>query len=207
MMNHIYNKICFILSITIFISTQYLLADVKLPAVLSNGMVLQQQSNVPIWGWSTPGESISVSCNWSKQKVTVNADDSGKWKAMVATPKAGGPYTINITGKSNSISIEDVLIGEVWVCSGQSNMVLSFSNSNTYKEDLNKMNYPNIRYMEVNRQVSETSLDDAPGSVWKAITPGTSKKYSAAALYFAIKLQKEMKRDGKTGKKNLKEIL
>jgi sialate O-acetylesterase len=156
-------------------------------------MVLQQQSNVPIWGWSTPGESISVSCNWSKQKVTVNADDSGKWKAMVATPKAGGPYTINITGKSNSISIEDVLIGEVWVCSGQSNMVLSFSNSNTYKEDLNKMNYPNIRYMEVNRQVSETSLDDAPGSVWKAITPGTSKKYSAAALYFAIKLQKEMK--------------
>lgn len=190
---NLYNRICFLLFISMLISIQNIWADVKIPAVLSNGMVLQQQSNVPIWGWSTPGESISVSCNWSKQKVAVNADDSGKWKAMVATPKAGGPYTIIITGKSNSISIVDVLIGEVWVCSGQSNMVFNFSNSNTYKEDLNKMNYPNIRYMEVNRQVSEIPLDDAPGSVWEAITPDTSKKYSAAALYFAMKLQKEMK--------------
>ena len=187
-----YKRTFFLLCAILLISIQHISADVKLPAVFSNGMVLQQQSSVPIWGWGAPGEKISISCSWSKQKIKVKADDLGKWKTLIVTSKAGGPHIISVVGKNKSISIKDVLIGEVWLCSGQSNMVFNFGNSSTYLQDLNTMNYPNIRYMEVNRQVSAIPQDDAPGSIWEAINPENSKKYSAAALYFAIKLQKEM---------------
>lgn len=186
------NRIFFLSCAILLISIQHISADVKLPAVFSNGMVLQQQSSVPIWGWGAPGEKISISCSWSKQKIKVKSDDLGKWKIEMETPKAGGPYVISVNGKRNTISIKDVLIGEVWVCSGQSNMVFRMSDSDTYKEDLDNLDYPNIRYMEVKRQIGLVPKEDAPGSKWESINAETSSPYSAAAIYFAIKLQKEL---------------
>ncbi len=189
---NIYNTTYFLFFAMLLIAMNNVSAQIKVPSVLSNGMVLQQQSNVPIWGWSAPGEKISVSSSWSKQKIKVKANNFGKWKIIMATPKAGGPYTLTIKGNSNSITIKDVLIGEVWVCSGQSNMVFRMSNSDTYKADLDNLEYPNIRYFEVKRQVSEIPQEDALGSKWETINAETASPYSAAAIYFAIKLQKKL---------------
>lgn len=97
-------------------------ADVQLPAILSNGMVLQQQTSARLWGWANPNESVRVTPSWPDAKpVEGKADGRGHWEIKVQTPPAGGPYSITIAGE-NQLTISDVLVGEVWVCSGQSNM-------------------------------------------------------------------------------------
>jgi len=87
-------------------------AEVRLPAVIGSNMVLQQQSETPLWGWAEPGEEISIRARWKKGRASAKADANGKWTAMLATPKAGGPYTIRIKG-SNTIKLENVMVGEV----------------------------------------------------------------------------------------------
>lgn len=167
-------------------------AQLKLPAIFSDYMVLQQQTNAPIWGWAKSGETIRISNSWSKQKVKVVTGKDGIWKTTITTSKAGGPYTLKIKSSNKTIQLKDVLLGEVWVCSGQSNMVFSLGTSLNGKAEVAKANYPNIRYLDVERQVSETPLVDVPGSVWTSVKPEKADKYSAIAIYFAAKLQQEM---------------
>ncbi|HRG94487.1 MAG TPA: 9-O-acetylesterase, partial [Chitinophagaceae bacterium] len=96
-------------------------AKIVLPAFFSDHMVLQQQTNAAIWGWARPGSQVQVTTSWNKKKYSTAADAAGKWKLQVATPVAGGPYEIQISD-GESITLKDILIGEVWLCSGQSNM-------------------------------------------------------------------------------------
>ncbi len=96
-------------------------ADVKLPAVISDNMVLQRGMKVPIWGWSEPGEKIFISVTWQSMGYGARAGNDGKWMVKLFHSTAGGPFEITIVGK-NTIKIENVVVGEVWVCSGQSNM-------------------------------------------------------------------------------------
>jgi len=95
-------------------------ANLRLPAIVGNNMILQQQMGAPVWGWADPGQTITVAGSWGKE-ASATADDNEKWKVCLDTPQYGGPYTLTIKGK-NEITIDNVMIGEVWLCAGQSNM-------------------------------------------------------------------------------------
>src|SRR6478752_8288608 len=96
-------------------------ANIVLPSVFGNGMVLQQEAEVTIWGWGKPNEPVVVTPSWGAEIAKTKVDNTSVWQVKVKTPKAGGPYTLKIEGY-NTIILEDILIGEVWLCSGQSNM-------------------------------------------------------------------------------------
>ena len=177
--------------IIIIFQVQNVDADVRLPAYFSDGMVLQQQSNVSIWGFGTPNEDIKVFCSWNNTFYETKVSSEGRWKIGVSTPEAGGPYQVIIKAKQKTIEIKDVLIGEVWLCSGQSNMVFRFSNCSTYEADKMNMQNDKIRYLEVKRKISDTLQNDAPGSSWESLKLGNTGSLSAVALYFAQKLYEE----------------
>lgn len=167
-------------------------ANLKAPAYFSDGMVLQQKSKLPLLGWDSPGNSISINCSWTNKVISTKVDEHGKWQINIDTPKAGGPYQILIKSPKDSINIKDVLVGEVWLCSGQSNMVFRFSNCKSYPEDKAKMNLPEIRYLEVKRNISNMPQDDIPGSSWISVNSENAYDLSAVALYFAQKLQLDL---------------
>jgi len=96
-------------------------ANIKLPALVGNHMVLQQQTKVNIWGWASPGETISIAASWANQPVITTAQTDSSWLTTIETPAAGGPYSIILSGE-NTINLTDIMLGEVWICSGQSNM-------------------------------------------------------------------------------------
>jgi sialate O-acetylesterase len=102
-------------------------AQLRLPSVISSGMVLQQNDSVSLWGWGGPSEKVSVTTSWNNKTYTTNVNNRANWKIRIKTPVAGGPYTITLKADS-TILLNDVLIGEVWVCSGQSNMDYSYVN-------------------------------------------------------------------------------
>ncbi len=166
-------------------------AQTRLPALFSDNMVLQQQQLVTVWGTDNPRTKISVYGSWGKKSV-VTSDNSGHWKLKLQTPAAGGPYNLVIKG-SQDVTLKNVLIGEVWLCSGQSNMempVKGYSNQPVIGSNetiLNSSN-DNIRFLNTPRSVSLTLLYDVKGE-WKAASPATTADFSATAYYFARKLQ------------------
>ena len=163
-------------------------AKIKLPAVFGDKMVLQQKSKVAVWGWASPGETITVKGNWSRWSVTTETDENGKWMLWLKTPKAGGPYTLSILGQTQ-IELNDVMVGEVWLCSGQSNMDMWITKGAgkagvlNYVEEIQNTNYPDIRLFQVKKKVAETPQDDCAGT-WKACNPDNVAKFSAVAYYF-----------------------
>ena len=165
-------------------------ADVRLPAVIGDNMVLQQGKKVPIWGWAEPGEEVMVSVNWHSMEWAVTADKDGKWKFAMNSPKAGGPYKMSIRGK-NTIMIKNIMVGEVWICSGQSNMQWAVKQSANAEQEIAKADYPNIRLFTVKREVAEQPKSDCAGS-WTSCNPETIPDFSAVAYYFGRELHKEL---------------
>ena len=166
-------------------------AEVKLPAVLSDNMVLQQQSDARFWGWADPGEKVEVQGSWAKaSSEPVTAGDDGKWKVSLKTPKAGGPYTIAVKG-NNSISLKNILIGEVWVCSGQSNMEFHLPHATNGKQEVAEANYPQIRFFNVRGASSAHPLDDVKGS-WYKCHPKTAGGIFAVPYFFGRKIHQEL---------------
>src|SRR5674476_1120307 len=110
----------FFSAVLIFISQQIGNANISLPEIFSDNMVLQQKSDVIFWGWARPGEKVLIKADWMNEEITVLGNVQGTWKITMKTPTAGGPYNIHIKGQ-NEIVLKNVLIGEVWLCSGQSN--------------------------------------------------------------------------------------
>jgi len=166
--------------------------EIRLPAVIGNNMVLQQRTAVSLWGWGGPGERITVSNSWSKSIDTTISTSDGRWKVNIQTPVAGGPYTITFKGQ-NSITLENVLIGEVWVCSGQSNMEWSALNNNKQAlEEAPNATNNQIRFFHIPRTTSEYPQDDCRAS-WKVCNPEDMKKFSSIGYFFGKKLNKELK--------------
>lgn len=166
-------------------------AEIRLPAIFSDNMVLQQQSNVTLWGWSAPGEKIFITHSWNKTTDSVQANGNANWKLSVQTPAAGGPYTITLKG-SNTIVLKNVLVGEVWVCSGQSNMEWSSLNGlpEMDKELPNSAN-PNIRLFHLPKTTANAPQENCAGT-WKECNPENLKSFSAVAYFFGKKLQAEL---------------
>lgn len=165
-------------------------ADIKLPAVVGDQMVLQQKTSVSVWGWADPGEKVTVKGSWQWFAASTKADGSGKWAVKIKTPKAGGPYDLTIKG-NNTIKLKDIMMGEVWVCSGQSNMQWPLSRANNAEAEIAAADHPDIRLFTVARHVSATPLDDCKGT-WQKCSPKTVAGFSAVGYFFGRKLNKDL---------------
>jgi sialate O-acetylesterase len=169
-------------------------AQVKLAGIFTDGMVLQQQSTVPVWGWDKPGAHITALTSWNKKTYQAVADTSGKFIMKIATPIAGGPYQLSISD-GKPLILKDVLIGEVWICAGQSNMEIPMKGFksqpvlNSNEAILNSKN-PNIRLFTVPRGSKTTLQKDIKPSQWVQASPETVAKFSAVGYYFGTSLNK-----------------
>jgi len=177
------------LGLVLAASTTALWAEVKLPKILGDNMVLQQQTEVRIWGWADPEEEVTV--QFQDQKVSTKADTKGRWLVKLRTPEAGGPYEVQVAGKSNRITLRNVLVGEVWIGSGQSNMQWPVSRSDNAQQEIAAAKYPKIRLFTVAHKISETPLDDCEGA-WVECSPETVGGFSAVAYFFGRHLHKEL---------------
>jgi len=175
----------------LFLGFAGLRAEVRLPAVLASNMVLQQRSNVKFWGWSEPGERIYVTTSWDRGTDSVRGSRDGKWELLLATPAAGGPYTIEIKG-SNRIVLENVLIGEVWVCSGQSNMEMCEAwGLPDVKEELPVCANPKIRFFQLPKTTAVHPQDDCSAK-WAQCDSNTLRRFSAVGYFFGKRLNREL---------------
>lgn len=175
---------CGFLILVVTISTH---AQLRLPSLIRDSMVLQRDAKLKIWGWATPGEKIKIRLNGKSARATTGAD--GKWLAFLPAMKAGGPYTMEVAG-SIVITLKDILIGDVWFCSGQSNMVHQMALHNiTYAADIAEAAYPQIRHFWIATATSLTGpKDDLPQGYWKWANPNDVNAFSAVAYFFAKKL-------------------
>ena len=166
-------------------------ANIRLPAVIASNMVLQQQSTINLWGWSAPGEKILITTSWSTITDSTIASGDAKWNIAVKTPAAGGPYSITFKG-NNTIVLNNVLIGEVWVCSGQSNMEWSGLNGLPQIDtELPNSANTNIRFFHIPKTTALTPQDDC-AATWTECKPETLKSFSAVAYFFGKQLQQKL---------------
>jgi len=165
------------------------IADVRLPRVFSNHMVLQQGRKLPVWGWADAGERVTVQLS-GQPTVTTEANAKGEWRVDLPPQKAGGPLTLRISGK-NVIVIEDVLVGEVWLCSGQSNMQWAVRQAKNPKEEIAAANWPLIRHFAVPRRPSTVPKDDVDAS-WTVCSSNTVAAYTACGYFFGRELHREL---------------
>jgi sialate O-acetylesterase len=163
-----------------------------LPLLFTDNMVFQQKAEAPIWGNSKPGQSITVTGSWDNKLHRTTADADGKWKLKVQTPVAGGPYTITVSD-GESITLNNVMIGEVWLCSGQSNMEMplaGWGKVKDYEQEISNTSHPSIRLFQVEKQtaLSPSTKLKAMGSGWLVCSPQTIPEFSATAYFFAKSL-------------------
>lgn len=165
-------------------------ANVRMPLLFSDGMVLQRNKTIPVWGWADPNEKVEV--NFNKLTRIITADKDGKWMIGLNAEKAGGPFELTITGK-NKIVIKDVLVGEVWICSGQSNMEFQVSKTMNSEKEINDSNYPMIRHFGVAQDLSGTPKEELKAGKWEVSSKETVGNFTAIGYYFAKKLYGELK--------------
>lgn len=170
--------------------------NLNLSSLITDHMVLQQNMPVPLWGVSDPGVTVEINSTWGAN-TKAKADNNGFWKATINTPPAGGPYTLTFSAKKTVIEITDVLIGEVWVCSGQSNMEMTLKGwppkdtINNFTAEISTANYPNIRMFTVEKNLSYSPLTECKGN-WIVCSPETVGDFSATAYYFGKELNKKL---------------
>lgn len=182
----------FIASLLLFILPLFLQANVKLPVLVSDGMVLQRDTKIIIWGWASPGEKVLVKFN--KKSVSTTTDSEGNWKIELPPMKAGGPYTMEVKG-NNTININNILLGDVWFCSGQSNMVINMERvKEKYPEDIASANFPEIRNFFIPTASDVTSVHkELPEANWIAASPENVLGFGAVTFFFARSIYNEYK--------------
>ena len=165
-------------------------AEVTVPAVIGSHMVLQRDVPVPVWGWAAPGEEVTVTLDAHAEKT--KADAQGTWKVTFPPLKTGGdPHTLTVAG-ANTLRFDDILVGDVWVGSGQSNMEWSLAASGNPKETIAAANHPQLRLFHVPKVQAKEPARDVKAA-WKACTPEDAKNFSAVLYHFGVKLQSELK--------------
>ena len=171
-------------------------AKVTVAQLFQDNMVLQQQSKVPIWGWAEPNSEINIYSSWNDKTIATKSDSSGKFTANLKTIAAGGPFQIEISS-ANKLVLKNVMLGEVWLCSGQSNMemplkgFLSNDIITNSEEEISAADFPNIRLFNMPREKAITPQQKSDGT-WKICTPENAGDFSAVAYFFANNLNKEL---------------
>lgn len=182
--------------VTVFLLfTEALYAEVKLPAIVSSNMVLQRNTTIQLWGWADAKEKISIEASWLKKRLNIQADQDGNWRISVKTTDSKMPQTIKITSKTSLILLEDILFGEVWLCSGQSNMEMpmrGFEGQPTLESAMAIATgtNTNLRLFTVEKKGYKTPLKDVDKyRGWQAATPESVKNFSAVAYFYGQQLQ------------------
>lgn len=164
-------------------------SNVKLPLIFSDGMVLQRNKKIPVWGWAEANEKIDL--HFNKQHKTVITDASGKWMVNLDPENAGGPFQLTVSGK-NKITIQDVLVGEVWICSGQSNMEFQMYKLPNFKALKEKINNSEIRQFGVAQDLSGSPKEQLKQGKWQLANKENLADFTAVGYFFAEKLNKEL---------------
>ncbi|MEP7106849.1 MAG: sialate O-acetylesterase [Ferruginibacter sp.] len=186
-----YISSCACATMLIFIAPVLAKAQLRLPSVISSGMVLQQKDSVNLWGWSNPGEKIFVKSGWNNHIDSTVASNGAKWKLKISTPVAGGPYEIRIN-TGDTITLTDVMIGEVWVCSGQSNMEMNYTwGEKDIAGELSNAYNRNIRFFQVPKTTADYPQDDVKAH-WAICDSNTIKNFSAVGYFFGKKLNQSL---------------
>ena len=180
------------LLIILFIVTIQVFGNVTLPKIFGDNMVLQRNKAIPVWGWADAGEKVTIRFN--HQTKTVVADKNGNWKINLDKELAGGPFQLVVKGK-NILTFKNVLVGEVWICSGQSNMEMpieGWGKVNNYEEEIANANYPQIRHIKIPNTVNTKPQKDIPQGEWKICGPSTAGDFTAAGYFFARELYNQL---------------
>jgi len=165
-------------------------ADVELPSVIGDNMVLQRGQPLPVWGWAKPGEMIAVT--FAGQSVATKTDKNGRWQVTLAKIEAGGPLQMAITSQSGGkVVLKNILAGEVWVCSGQSNMEWPLSRAKDGRQEIAAAKFPKMRLFQIPKVRSDKPETNCPGQ-WKECTPATAAGFSAVGYFFGRKLHEDL---------------
>ncbi len=171
---------------------------IRLPSIIGSNMVLQRNSEWKIWGWADPGEKIMIRAGWMPTETVAITGEDGKWMTRVPTGNAGGPYMVVVQGKSETVALENILLGEVWVCSGQSNMdftIRMFGGwDRTYPEERDELlqsGFRDIRLFTVGKDTSIVPRDDCQGR-WLVADTATVADFSATAWFYGVELYKNL---------------
>ena len=162
--------------------------DVRLAGIFTDHMVLQRDRRVPVWGTAAAGEKVRVVLG--KQVHNTEADQDGRWKVTLAELPAGGPHSLVVQAR-NTLTIEDVLIGEVWLASGQSNMAMPVRRCKDAQAEQAAANFPKLRMFTVKKSAQLAPVDDCQGA-WQVCSPRTVAGFSGTAYYFGRRLHKEL---------------
>lgn len=177
------------LSLLVFLTT-LANAQVRLPKIFGDNMVLQRNKPINIWGWATPKEKVTV--KFHNQSKSVAAGKDGTWKLSLDNEAAGGPYELIVSAKSGSSTVRNVLVGEVWICSGQSNMEWPVRLTDNEQQAIAAANNSNIRHIKIPNKVSATPKDDIESGQWQVCSPATVADFTAVGYFFAEKISKEL---------------
>lgn len=164
-------------------------AQVKLPSVFSDNMVLQRDQPVPFWGTDKPGAEVSVKVGTAETKA--KADGDGKWMVKLPALKAGGPIEVTVTG-STAVTFKNVLVGEVWLCSGQSNMEMEVQSCDNAQAEIAKADHPRIRQIKIPHTPTTKPQTDVAGKGWVVCNSQTVGKFTGVGYFFARHLEKEL---------------
>lgn len=175
-------------ALILFLGSSISLADPSLPRLFTDHMVLQRGRQIHIWGKAAAGEKIRVEL--AGQDAAATADSSGAWGVALPQMPAGGPFTLVVRG-GKTIEIKDVMIGDVWLASGQSNMTFSLDGAEGAETEVPKANYPQIRLFTVPRRIALSPQDDTRPAQWQICTPDTARSFSAVAYYFAREIYRK----------------
>lgn len=167
--------------------------SLELAGIFADNMVIQQQTDAAIWGKGPPNLTVSVKPSWSGKTIKTQTDAEGRWKTSINTPPAGGPFKIQIECDKDKIELKNVLSGEVWICSGQSNMQwkLRGFGAEQFKEDVEKAKFPEIRLCDVQPSLALEEQEDVRSN-WKVCNPSTAYNFSAVAYFFGSRLHQEL---------------
>lgn len=171
----------------LFLKSFFSFSQITLPAIIGDSMVLQQNARVPLWGNAPAGSTIKVHTSWDQNEMNTLADPQGNWKVNLNTPVAGGPYDISI----NERTLTGVMTGEVWLCSGQSNMQWSLRQSDNADQEIATARYPVIRFFYVAREAAAGPKKNCTGH-WESCYPGSAETFSAVAYFFGRELYQEL---------------
>jgi sialate O-acetylesterase len=167
-------------------------ANIVLPNIFNDNMVLQRNATVKLWGWGSANEEVTITTGWDNKTYKTKTDNQANWNIYIQTPAAGGPYTLKFKGY-NEVTINNVMLGEVWLCSGQSNMEFTPAGGLVNADaEIAKANYPKIRFFTVPKITAKTEQINLPGQ-WQTCTPESMKYFTAVGYFFAQHLQEELK--------------
>jgi sialate O-acetylesterase len=174
----------------LFLTATLATAQLKVARIFGDHMVLQREKPVQVWGWANKGDKVDLTFN--QQKTSTKADANGKWMAQLPAMPAGGPYELVIKSRKEEVKLTDILVGEVWLLSGQSNMEWRVKNADSAKIEMARANYPTIRHFEVAHELAFEPQKDLNSGDWKIASPATVGDFSAVGYFFARDIVQEL---------------